>query len=55
VFVANRAGVEHSVGRVAPGATLGEMSLFTGQPAVGTVRAVTDLDVLVMTEADLIG
>jgi NTE family protein len=52
VYVANREGVEHRVGRVGPGATLGEMSLFTGQPAAGTVRASTDLDVLVMTQAD---
>jgi NTE family protein len=52
VWVSNREGVEHRVGRVGPGATLGEMSLFTGQPAVGTVRAASELDVLVMTDAD---
>ena len=42
VWVSNREGAEHRVGRVGPGATLGEMSLFTGQPAVGTVRAASD-------------
>ena len=52
VYVSDRRGEEHRVGEVMPGATLGEMSLFTGQPAVGTVRAVEDLDVLVMTDVD---
>ena len=48
VFVADSGGKEHRVGSVHAGGTLGEMSLFTGQPATGTVRAVTDLDVLVV-------
>ena len=48
VVVSDRHGSEHAVGRVRPGSTLGEMSLFTGQPAVGTVRATRDLEVLVM-------
>jgi NTE family protein len=52
VFVSDRQGVEHLVGRSAPGSTLGEMSLFTGQPAAGTVRATSDLDVLVMSQSD---
>jgi NTE family protein len=52
VFVADRAGVEHLVGQVGPGATLGEMSLFTGRSAVGTVRAVEDLDLLVLGAAE---
>jgi NTE family protein len=52
VFVADRDGVEHQVGRIRPGATVGEMSLFTGLPASGTVRATTDLDVLVLREVD---
>jgi NTE family protein len=52
VFVADRSGEEHVVGHVGPGATLGEMSLFTGQPAVGTVRAAGDLELLVLSEAD---
>lgn len=52
VFVADRQGVEHLVGHVVPGSTLGEMSLFTGQPAAGTVRATDDLEVLVLREEE---
>jgi NTE family protein len=52
VVVSDRHGGEHTVGRIRPGSTLGEMSLFTGQPAVGTVRATRDLDVLVMPGED---
>ena len=52
VYVSDRRGVEHSVGQIRPGATLGEMSLFTGQPATGTVKATEELEVHVMTEAD---
>jgi NTE family protein len=48
VFVADSGGSEHRVGSVHAGGTLGEMSLFTGQPAAGTVRASSDLDVLVV-------
>ena len=48
VFVADSRGLEHRVGSVHGGGTLGEMSLFTGQPAAGTVRAASDLDVLVV-------
>ena len=48
VFVAGSGGTEHRVGSVHAGGTLGEMSLFTGQPAVGTARASTDLEVLVV-------
>src|SRR2546421_2151584 len=53
VFVTDRDGTEHLVGRVGMGTTLGEMSLFTGQPAAATVRASSDLHVLVMTQDDL--
>jgi len=49
VFVAGRDGTEHHLARVGPKTTLGEMSLFTGQPASGTVRARTDLQVVVVT------
>jgi NTE family protein len=52
VFVTDRRGVEHPVGQIVPGATIGEMSLFTGQPAAGTVRANEELEVLIMTESD---
>jgi NTE family protein len=52
VYVADRVGGEHLVGRVEPGGTVGEMSLFTGQPAVATVRATSELDVVVLHEQD---
>lgn len=52
VFIADRNGREHLVGRAGPGASLGEMSVFTGQPASATVRATADLDVLVLSEAE---
>src|SRR6266487_2076753 len=49
VFAVGRDGTEHHLARVGPRTTLGEMSLFTGQPASGTVRARTDLQVVVVT------
>ena len=48
VFAVDSGGMEHRVGSVHAGGTLGEMSLFTGQPAAVTVRAASDLDVLVV-------
>lgn len=48
VFVADADGAEHRVGSVHAGGTLGEMSLFTGQPATGTVRAATEVEVIVV-------
>jgi NTE family protein len=53
VFVSDRLGVEHRVGWVNPGATMGEMSMLSGQPAAGTVRATSDLEVVVLTESDV--
>src|SRR5919109_1974895 len=50
--VADLDGTEHRVGRVVAGGTVGEISLLTGQPAVASVRATVDLDVLVLTERD---
>src|SRR5690349_12597463 len=47
VFVRDDQGHEHWIDSVEAGATLGEMALFTGQPASATVRASSDLDVLV--------
>jgi NTE family protein len=44
---------ERRVGSVQPGTTVGEMSLFTGQPASATVRAADDLVVRVLSERDL--
>jgi NTE family protein len=50
IFVADRMGIEHRVNRVGPGSTLGEMALFTGEPASATVRAAEDLDLIVLDE-----
>ena len=50
VFVSDNDGSEHRVGRVVPGGTVGEISVLTGQPAVATVRATSELQVIVMTE-----
>jgi NTE family protein len=44
---------ERRVGSVGPGTTVGEMSLFTGQPASATVRAVDEFVAYVLTERDL--
>ena len=52
VFVTDADGAEHRVGSVHAGGTLGEMSLFTGQPATGTVRAATELDVRLVSAAE---
>ena len=52
VFIADQHGVQHRINRLAPGASFGEMSLFTGQPAAGTVKAAEQLEVLVVGEAD---
>ena len=49
VFAAGRDGTEHHLTLVGPRTTLGEMSLFTGRPASGTVRARTDLQVVVVS------
>jgi NTE family protein len=51
-FVADRQGIEHLVGAIESGGTIGEMSLFTAQPASATVRADSDLDVVVFNQAD---
>ncbi len=53
VLVADRHGQEHHVGRIVPGTAIGEMSLLTGQPAAGTVRAAEELEVLVLSRAEL--
>ena len=52
VFVADSAGEQHRIGYVTPGGTLGEMSMLTGEPAAGTVRATTDLDVYAIGELE---
>ena len=52
VLVADHQGSEHLLSRITAGGTLGEMSLFTGQPASATVRAVTEVEVLVFTREE---
>ena len=52
VFVRNGAGDGRRVGRVLSGTTVGEMSLFTGEPASATVRAHDDVVVRVLSEAE---
>ena len=52
VVISDLDGTEHRVGGIVPGGSVGEISLLTGQPAVATVRATADLEVLVMTEGD---
>jgi NTE family protein len=49
VFAADSDGTEHHLALVGPGTTLGEISLFAGRPASGTVRARTDLQVVVVS------
>lgn len=52
VVIADSDGSEQRVGRIVPGGTVGEISLLTGQPAVATVRATSDLEVIVLSEDD---
>jgi NTE family protein len=52
IVIRDRRGGEHRLSRVGAGATVGEMALFTGQPASATVRAISDLEVLVLSESD---
>src|SRR6266568_90605 len=55
VMVADRHGAEHLLSRIGSGGTLGEMALFTGQPASATVRAASDIEVLVLTNDEFQG
>lgn len=45
-------GMERHLRRIGPGDTVGVLSFVTGRPAAATVRAVTDLEVLVMSRPD---
>src|SRR5207249_3537379 len=49
VVIADRHGAQHLLSRIGIGGTLGEMAMFTGQPASATVRAASDIEVLVLT------
>src|SRR5919199_3261082 len=50
VSVEDRGGDQQAVNVMGPGEILGEVSLFTGKPASATVRALEDLEVLVLSE-----
>jgi NTE family protein len=52
VFVSDRDGVEHHVATITPESTVGEMSMLTGETAYGTVRAATELELLIVPEDD---
>jgi NTE family protein len=52
VLVSGPLGASHVVGYVGQDSTFGEMSLLTGNTAAATVRAVTDLEVLVIAATD---
>jgi len=52
VLIADRNGAEHLLSRIGVGGTLGEMALFTGQPASATVRAVSETEVLVLSRQE---
>jgi CRP-like cAMP-binding protein len=53
VVLVDRGGVEHVVSSIRAGEAIGEMSLLTGNPASATVRAVEDVELLVLREPDL--
>src|SRR3954462_5697139 len=52
VLVADRYGLSHRVAHSGPGEVAGEMSLRTGQPVSATVRAITDVETLVLSDSD---
>jgi NTE family protein len=52
VIVTDRHGVEHRVGGAEPGSVLGEMAMMTNEPAAVTVRAVSEVDAIVLEPAD---
>lgn len=53
VFMSGSDGVEHLINRVGPGGTLGEIALITGLAHSASVRASSELEVLVLDDADL--
>ncbi len=55
IYISDKSNKDHLINSVGYGQTLGEMSLFTGQPVSATVLAATDLDVIVLDEADFHG
>src|SRR5258708_38406250 len=53
VLITDRNGAEHLLSRIGVGGTLGEMALFTGQAASATVRAASEVEVLVLTREEV--
>lgn len=53
VLISDRHGAQHRINSVGPGDTLGEMSLFTGQPVSATVRTTSDAELLMLNDSDL--
>jgi NTE family protein len=53
IAVSGHDGREQVVAQVGPGETIGEMSLLTREPASATVRAVDDVELLVLKDEDL--
>ena len=54
VATSARHGAAQAVVRLGPGATIGELALLSGQPSAVTVRAVEDLELLAITQADFV-
>ena len=54
VATSARHGAAQAVVRLGPGATIGELALLSGQPCAVTVRAVEDLELLAITQADFV-
>jgi NTE family protein len=52
VHMSDDRGEQHLLNRVGPGASLGEMSLFTGRPVSATVSAASEVTVFVMTDVE---
>ena len=52
VSITAAAGVVDRLGRIGPGSTVGEMSVFSGQPASADVRALTDVEVFSFARED---
>lgn len=50
VYVSDRDATEHHVATIGPQSTVGEMSMLTGETAYSTVRAATELELLVVPE-----
>jgi NTE family protein len=52
VSMVGPSNVEHQISTLGPGDSVGEMSVLTGQPVSATVRALTDVEVLVLSDVD---